>query len=318
MDLSIVIPVLNEEGNLERLQSEIAAAVAPLGRAYEVIYVDDGSTDRSFDILKGMAARASNVRVIRFRRNFGQTAALACGAETATGETVIFLDADGQNDPADIPKLLETLDDGYDVVSGWRFDRKDDRITRILPSTIANWVISRVTGVHLHDYGCTLKAYRREILKNVRLYGEMHRFIPVYAKLVGARITELKVNHRPRTAGVTKYGLSRTFKVILDLFTAKLMTSYITKPIHFFGGLGFGLCGLGILSAVETLIEKRLMGHYVHSNPFILLAIFLFQLGVLFILMGLIAELIIRTYHESTGKAVYFISDRINIQGHVD
>lgn len=313
MDISMVVPVLNEEENVQRLHAEIVAALRPLKQSFEIFYIDDGSSDHSFQILKDIAATAANVRVIRFRRNFGQTAALACGAELATGTVVVFLDADGQNDPADIPKLLDKMNEGYDVVSGWRYDRKDDRLTRIVPSTIANRVISMVTGVHLHDYGCTLKAYRRDILQNVRLYGEMHRFIPVYARLVGARIAEIKVNHRPRVAGVTKYGLSRTFKVILDLFTAKLMTSYITKPIHFFGGLGFGLCGLGILSAIETLIEKRIYGHYVHSNPFILLAIFLFQLGVLLILMGLIAELIIRTYHESTGKPVYFISEKVNI-----
>lgn len=313
MDFSIVVPVFNEEENIEKLHEEISAVTRRLNKSHEIFYVDDGSSDRSFDILKKIASTDRTVRLIRFRRNFGQTAALACGAEHATGTIVVFLDADRQNDPADIPKLLQKMDEGYDVVSGWRYDRKDATLTRKLPSAIANWIISRATGVHLHDYGCTLKAYRRDVLKDVKLYGEMHRFIPVYARLVGARITEMKVNHRPRVAGVTKYGLARTFKVILDLFTAKLLTSYLTRPIHFFGGLGFGLCGLGILCGLETLIVKKLYGYYVHSNPFILLAIFLFQLGVLFILTGLLAELVIRTYHESTGKPVYFIAEKINV-----
>lgn len=313
MDISVVVPVYNEEGNLKTLHDEIVAAMRPTGKSYEIFYVDDGSNDGSFLTLRAIAEGDRNVRLIRFRRNFGQTAALACGAELAKGTIVVFLDADRQNDPADIPKLLQKMNEGFDVVSGWRFKRMDAPLTRKLPSAIANWIISKVTGVHLHDYGCTLKAYRREVLKDVRLYGEMHRFIPVYARLVGARIAEMKVNHRPRVAGATKYGLTRTFKVILDLFTAKLLTSYMTRPIHFFGGLGFILCGLAILAAGETLVEKHFLGTYVHNNPFILLAIFLFQLGVLFVLMGLIAELVIRTYHESTGKPVYFIAERINL-----
>lgn len=317
MDLSLVVPVYNEEENVKPLHEEIIAALRTLKKSYEIFYVDDGSSDRSFEILKQIAQADSNVRVVRFRRNFGQTAALACGAELAQGTVVFFLDADRQNDPADIPNLLNKIHEGFDVVSGWRFNRKDDALTRILPSMIANRIISYVTGVHLHDYGCTLKAYRRDILKDVRLYGEKHRFIPVYARLVGARIAEIKVNHRPRVAGETKYGLTRTFKVILDLFTAKLLTSYLTRPIHFFGGLGFILCGLGILSGLETLVVKYLYGYYVHTNPFILLAIFLFQLGVLFIFMGLLAELIVRTYHESGGKPVYFIAESINVHdGH--
>lgn len=314
MDLSVVVPVYNEEDNIKQLHDEIVAGLRVTGQKYEIIYVDDGSHDKSHDILKGIAATDSAVRVIRFRRNFGQTAALACGAEHACGVTVIFLDADRQNDPADIPLLINKMKEGYDVVSGWRYKRQDAAITRKLPSAIANWIISRVTGVYLHDYGCTLKAYRREILKDVKLYGEMHRFIPVYARIVGARIAEIKVNHRARTAGVTKYGLGRTFKVILDLFTAKLLTSYLTRPIHFFGGLGFTLCGLGVLSGVETIVERCIWPeNKVHSNPFILLAIFLFQLGVLFVLIGLLAELIMRTYHESTNKPVYFIAEKTNI-----
>ena len=317
MDLSIVVPVYNEEDNVEKLAEEIRSVMQSIKKSYEIFYVDDGSSDGSFEILKKIALSDGHVRLIRFRRNFGQTAALACGAEHACGTVVIFLDADRQNDPADIPKLLQKMDEGFDVVSGWRYKRQDDALTRILPSIIANKIISYVTGVHLHDYGCTLKAYRRDVLKNVRLYGEMHRFIPVYAKLVGASITEIKVNHRPRTAGVTKYGLTRTFKVILDLFTAKLLTSYLTRPIHFFGGLGFGLCGLGILCGLETLVVKHFYGYFVHTNPFILLAIFLFQLGVLFILTGLLAELVIRTYHESSGKPVYFVAEKVNVSdGH--
>jgi len=312
LDLSIVVPVYNEQENLQPLHDEITAAVRPLGKSYEVFYVDDGSADKSFEILKQIAAADPHARIIRFRRNFGQTAALACGAENAAGDVVIFLDADRQNDPADIPKLLDKMNEGFDVVSGWRHNRQDATITRLIPSIVANRLISRVTGVHLHDYGCTLKAYRRDVLKNVRLYGEMHRFIPVYARLYGARIAELKVNHRPRIAGVAKYGLGRTYKVLLDLFTVKLLTSYLTRPIHFFGGLGFILCGLGILCGIETLIVKYLTGAYVHSNPFILLAIFLFQLGILFILVGLLAEVLTRTYHESSGKPVYFIADKVN------
>ncbi len=314
MDISVVVPVYNEEDNVKPLHDELEAALRATGKSYEILYVDDGSADRSFEILRQIAADNPAIRLIRFRRNFGQTAALACGAEHAIGTVVIFIDADRQNDPNDISKLLEKMNEGFDVVSGWRHNRQDAALTRKLPSAIANRIISTVTGVHLHDYGCTLKAYRRDILRDVRLYGEMHRFIPVYARLVGARITEIKVNHRPRVAGKTKYGLARTFKVILDLFAAKLLSSYITRPIHFFGGMGFYLCGAGILSAFETLIEKFYFpDHKVHSNPFILLAIFLFQLGVLFILTGLLAELVIRTYHESSGKPVYFIAEKINV-----
>jgi glycosyltransferase involved in cell wall biosynthesis len=314
-ELSLVIPVYNEEENLPHLMDVIRAALTPLKKAWEVVFVDDGSTDKSLEILESLAQKdPDHVRLITFRRNFGQTAAIAAGIDYLMGGTIVLLDADLQNDPADIPMLLAKLDEGYDLVSGWRKDRKDNLFTRTIPSNIANGLISWVTGVHLHDYGCTLKAYRRDALEGFRLYGEMHRFIPVFAHSVGARITEIPVRHHPRKFGKAKYGLDRTVKVILDLFTVKFLLDYSHKPMRLFGGAGmFLIFGSGVL--LLYLFIRRLTEEIsVLGSP-------LFQLGVMFlilgfqsILMGMIAELLARTYHESQAKPTYTIRKTINIK----
>jgi glycosyltransferase involved in cell wall biosynthesis len=305
--ISIIIPVYNEEESLPLLNQAIMDAMG--GLPYEVIYVDDGSTDESIKVLEAMAEDHKEiVRVIEFRRNFGQTAAMAAGIDNASGEVIVTIDADMQNDPADIPKLLEQIDQGYDVASGWRVDRKDTFITRTIPSRVANWIISKVTGVRLHDYGCTLKAYRREVLEGFHLYGEMHRFIPAYAGMVGAKINEVPVRHHPRRFGQAKYGLERTAKVILDLFTVKFLISYSHKPIYLFGGAGLFLIALSVLDLM-VLVLRRLTPPYEHMirSPLLLMSVMLFTLGFQSILMGLIAELMVRTYYESQSKATYSI-----------
>lgn len=314
-DLSLVIPVYNEKDNLPLLMQAIRAALQPLQQTWEVIFVDDGSTDGSTEILAQLAEQfPTHVRAVIFRRNFGQTAAIAAGLDHADGNIIILLDADLQNDPADIPILLAKLDEGYDLVSGWRKDRKDNRFTRTIPSMLANGLISWVTGVHLHDYGCTLKAYRREALEGFRLYGEMHRFIPVFAHSVGAKITEIPVRHHPRKFGVAKYGLERTVKVILDLFTVKFLLDYSNKPIYLFGGAGMGLIFGSALLMLYLFVRRFVSGVAVLGSP-------LFQLGVMFaimgfqsILMGLIAELLARTYHESQSKPTYTVRETINLK----
>ncbi len=308
--ISVVAPLLDEQDNLPALYAQITGALA--GRyEYELIFIDDGSTDRSFEILKGFQAADPRVRVIRFRRNFGQTAALSAGFKYARGEVVVALDADLQNDPADIPRLVAKLDEGYDVVSGWRKVRHDDALTRRLPSRLANGLISSITGVHLHDYGCTLKAYRREILAEMRLYGEMHRFIPALASWSGARIAECVVNHRPRTAGKAKYGLARTLKVILDLITVKFLGSFSTKPIYIFGGLGGLAAGGAMLSGLAVLYQKFLSPTHLamNRNPLLVLTALLITSTIQFILMGLLAELLVRTYHESQNRPTYVIRE---------
>ena len=306
--LSIVVPIYNEVENVPELHEELQGVLVELGRPYEIIYVDDGSKDGSYGLLKRIADERPEVVVIQFRRNFGQTAALAAGLEASRGDVVIFMDGDLQNDPAEIPRLLQTMDEGdFDVVSGWRKNRQDAEISRKLPSRMANWLISKVSGVQLHDYGCTLKAYRREVLKNVKLYGEMHRFIPAYAHWAGATVTELPVNHRARKYGTSKYGINRTIKVLLDLLTLKFLSSYSTKPIQLFGGLG-ALCFLfGGLATLFTLYSRLFEDVRVHRNPVALIAIFLFLAGLLFITQGLLAELVTRTYFESQGKSTYVI-----------
>lgn len=312
MDLSLIIPVYNEEENLPALFEAISRALGPEGEAWEVVFVDDGSTDASLDILRQLAAREpEHVRVIVFRRNFGQTAAIAAGLDHCRGEIIVLLDADLQNDPQDIPLLLGKLDEGYDVVSGWRKLRKDNALTRTLPSVIANALISAVTGVHLHDYGCTLKAYRRSALEGFRLYGEMHRFIPVFASSIGARITEVPVRHHPRRFGKTKYGLDRTLKVILDLMTAKFLLSYSHKPMRLFGGVGLGLgfSGSGLL--LYLFIRRFAGGVPVLGSPVFQIAIMLLILGSQSILMGLMAEMLARTYHESQKKLTYTVREMI-------
>jgi len=306
--ISVVVPLLDEQDNLPPLYEQITRSLT--GRhEYELIFIDDGSTDRSFEILKGLQASDPRVRVIRFRRNFGQTAALSAGFARARGEVVVALDADLQNDPADIPMLVAKLDEGYDVVSGWRKVRPDAALKRTLPSRLANGLISYITGVRLHDYGCTLKAYRREILAETRLYGEMHRFIPALASWSGARVTECVVNHRPRTAGRAKYGLGRTLKVVLDLMTVKFLGSFSTKPIYAFGGLGLFTALLAFLFAWIVVYQKIEHKTDMSGNPLLLLSAVLVITTVQFILMGLIAELLVRTYHESQNRPTYVIRE---------
>jgi glycosyltransferase involved in cell wall biosynthesis len=312
-DVSVIVPFLNERESLPQLYREVVEAMKPTGKAYEIVFVDDGSTDKSSEYIEGLAKADPGVKLIKFTRNFGQTAAMAAGFRYAKGRVYVAIDADNQNDPADIVLLLSKLEEGFDVVSGWRHKRQDKLITRKLPSTIANRLLSKVTGVYLHDYGCSLKAYRAEYLDSVELYGEMHRFIPAYASMAGAKVAEVRVNHRARTKGVSKYGLARVFKVIMDLITVKFLSSYVSKPSYLFGGVGSVLCILGLFSALEVVVEKIAFGTYAHRNPFLLLAVFLFFLGVQLVLMGLIAELMVRTYHESQNKTTYLIKDTKNL-----
>jgi glycosyltransferase involved in cell wall biosynthesis len=312
MDLSLIIPVYNEEENLRALFEALCSALKPLGRSWEVLFIDDGSTDASLGILRQLAEQEpESVRVIVFRRNFGQTAAIAAGLDNSRGDIIILMDADLQNDPQDIPMLLNRLDEGYDVVSGWRKLRRDNALTRTLPSVIANALISFVTGVHLHDYGCTLKAYRRSALEGFRLYGEMHRFIPVFAHSIGARITEVPVRHHPRRFGKTKYGLDRTLKVILDLMTAKFLLSYSHKPMRLFGGAGLSLGFLGSALLLYLFIRRYAGGVPVLGSPVFQIAIMLLIMGSQSILMGLMAELLARTYHESQKKLTYTVRESI-------
>jgi glycosyltransferase involved in cell wall biosynthesis len=313
--VSIVIPLFDEEQTIPRLCAALDDVVAMLeagGRSTEVLIIDDGSRDDGFARLKQAAQTRPWMRLIRFRRNFGQTAAMAAGFERARGTYVVPMDADLQNDPADIPMLLARIEEGFDIVSGWRKNRQDKALSRRLPSKIANWLIGRVTGVRLHDYGCTLKAYRREVLEPVKLYGEMHRFIPVYAKWSGARITEQVVRHHARKEGKSKYGLARTLKVLLDLTTVKFLGDYSTKPLYLFGLWGFLFIGIGTLAGLVTLFQKFDAGVYAHRNPLLLLAVMLFVVGVQLIGMGLLAELLVRTYHESQQKPVYLIAEEVN------
>jgi len=307
-DLSLIIPVYNEAQNLPLLYASIKQVIQPIKQKWEVVFVDDGSTDGSLDVLQAFVKKDPwHVRAVVFRRNFGQTAAIAAGIDHAHGDTIVLLDADMQNDPNDIPRLLAKLDEGYDLVSGWRKDRKDNHLTRTFPSKMANWVISRVTGVHLHDYGCTLKAYRRTVLGGFRLYGEMHRFIPVFAHSVGARITEIPVSHHPRKFGKANYGLERTAKVILDLFTVKFLLDYSHKPIRLFGGAGVALMLLGSADLLFLFIRRTFFGVPAFSSPLLQIGVMFFIMGFQSILMGLIAELLARTYHESQKKPTYTV-----------
>lgn len=311
-DVSVVIPVLDEGGNLEDLYNDIRHALESAKKCFEIVFVDDGSTDDGIQRIERLAASDGRVKLVQFTRNFGQTAAMAAGFAYAQGRIYVAMDADNQNDPADIPSLLRMIDDGYDVVSGWRQRRRDKLITRRIPSMIANRLLSRVTGVRLKDFGCSLKAYRAEYIDSIELYGEMHRFIPALAFMAGAKVVEVPVNHRPRIKGESKYGLTRVFKVLMDLLTVKFLSSYATKPGYLFGGVGSILCVGGMLSAVEVIVEKCSAGTFAHKNPFLLLAVFLFFLGVQLILMGLIAELLVRTYHESQGKKTYLVKRTVN------
>ncbi|MFZ3151772.1 MAG: glycosyltransferase family 2 protein [Anaerolineaceae bacterium] len=312
MKLSLVIPVYNEQENLLELFNQIQQAVIPLNLPWDVTFVDDGSKDNSVKILKDLAANNPNtVQVVVLNRNYGQTAAITAGIDHSNGDVIILLDADLQNDPADIPLLLDELNQGYDVVSGWRKDRQDNKWTRTFPSKVANWLISKVTGVHLHDYGCTLKAYRREIFAKINLYGEMHRFIPVYAHEAGAKISEVIVHHHPRIHGKANYGLERTFKVILDLITIKFLISYSRKPIYLFGGVGIGLMGTSFIVLLFLAIRRIAAGVSVLGSPWFQISVMSFILGFQAILMGLIAELLMRTYYEAQGKRTYDVREFI-------
>lgn len=313
VDLSIVVPIYNEEESITHLYERVTAALANTALAYELILVDDGSSDRSFLLLKDIAGLDARVKVIRFRRNFGQTAAMAAGFDAASGRVVVPMDGDLQNDPTDIPKLLAKIDEGYDVVSGWRKDRQDTFINRKLPSMIANGLISRFTGVHLHDYGCTLKAYRREVLEGVNLYGEMHRFVPALASQVGAKVTELPVKHHPRMYGTSKYGISRTVRVVLDLMTVKFLLSYSTKPIQLFGKWGVYTLLAGFLSGTTTVYMKIFEHFSMNRNPLWILTVFLLFMGIQFIVLGLLGELNARTYYEAQGKPIYVVREKLNL-----
>lgn len=306
--VSIVIPVYNEAGNVTILHALLGQLRKSWSVPFEVVLVDDGSTDGSREELARAADSDPSLVIVSLVRNYGQTAALAAGIEEARGEIVVTMDADLQNNPAEIPMLVAKLDEGYDVVSGWRRDRKDPLITRILPSRAANWLIGRITGVRLHDYGCTLKAYRRELFDRFRLYGEMHRFVPAYASAAGGRVAEVVVDHAPRRFGTSKYGLGRTGKVLLDLVTVKFLMDYGTKPLHVFGGFGLLACAGGVLAGVVTLVQRALDPEaFVHRNPLILLAVFLFLLGMQAVMLGLLAEIGIRTLHELRGGRAHVV-----------
>ena len=309
MDLSIIIPVYNEEQSLESLIQEAKSVLDSSSTDYEFIIVDDGSIDGTYPLLMSLHKKDPCIKVLRLKRNFGQTAALAAGLAYAQGKIVVAMDGDGQNDPKDIPALVNKLGEGFDVVSGWRFPRQDPFWSRRLPSRIANGIISWTTNVKLHDYGCTLKAIRSEVAKDLKLYGEMHRFIPVIAYERGARIAELKVNHRARRWGKSNYGMARTFRVILDLLTVKFLLSYATRPLHIFGFIGLIVGGSGFLISVYLTVQKILYGLDIGGRPLLLLAVLLILIGFQFISMGLLGEMLARTYHESQNKPIYVVKE---------
>jgi glycosyltransferase involved in cell wall biosynthesis len=308
-ELSVVIPVLNESPNIKRLYDELTTTLVRTGRSYEIIVIDDGSTDDTFAQLESLQSRDPHLRVIRFRRNFGQTAAFAAGFSFARGRLVVTADGDRQNDPADIPRLVAEIDKGFDIVCGWRRDRKDTFITRRIPSVLANKLISWATGVELHDYGCSLKVFRAEVVKPLRLYGEMHRFLPAIASEMGVRIQEVVVNHRPRTAGASKYGLSRTIRVVLDLLTVKFLLSYSTKPLQIFGLMGLAAGALGVIITGYLGYVRLIAREGIADRPLLLLGMMLLFIGVQLLTFGLLAELLTRTYYESQNKPVYAIRE---------
>jgi len=307
LDLSLVIPIYNEEENIPLLYAEIKEVLDVTSYQYEIIFIDDGSSDTSVAVLEKLSQEDEKVLVVALRRNFGQTAAMSAGFDHATGDIIITMDGDLQNDPHDIPDMVAKLNNGYDVVTGWRHDRQDPFISRKLPSMLANRLISWITGVSLHDYGCTLKAFRREVTENINLYGEMHRFIPAIASGMGIDFTEVKVNHRARRFGTSKYGISRTIRVVLDLMTVKFLLSYATRPLHVFGTVGVLSAGLGFLIAFIMTLQRFFTGDGLSDRPLLLLAVLLIFMGVQFITMGLLAELVVRTYHESQKKPIYFV-----------
>ncbi len=311
LELSVVVPVYNEEESLAPFAEELASVLSGLRLSWEVVLADDGSTDRSYEILKDICRRYPGFKAVRLGRNAGQTAALSAGIFRARGNVIVCLDADGQNDPRDIPAMLAKIEEGFDVVSGWRKHRKDPWLSRRLPSQIANGIISWITGVPLHDYGCTLKAYKAPYLKTMPLYGEMHRFIPAFAGFLGARIAEVEVHHRARTRGSSKYGISRTFKVVLDLLTVKFMDAYLAKPIYLFGGGGVLMGALGAALAAVTLYKKLVLGIFVKDQPLFLVSIFFALVGFQLILLGLLAEILIRIYFEIKGRPAYFVRESV-------
>jgi len=313
MNLSIVVPVFNEQENLLALFDDVLDAFKGTDIDFEVLLVDDGSIDDSFLIMKDLCGRDSRFKALRLTRNYGQTAAMAAGFAAARGEVVVPLDGDLQNDPRDIPRLLNKLQEGYDVVSGWRKDRKDKAVSRKLPSMLANALISRMTHVRLHDYGCTLKAYRRTIIEAINLYGELHRFVPALAHQVGARVTEIPVNHRPRTAGTSKYGIDRTLRVVLDLITVKFLLKYATRPLQLFGKWAAVAFLAGALSGLGTLYMKLFEGLSMNRNPLLVLTAFLLFAGIQFIAIGLLGELVTRTYHEVQNKPIYTLRETVNL-----
>lgn len=307
LDISLVIPIFNEEENIPLLYAEIIEVLNATDYQYEMIFVDDGSSDSSVNVLENLSKEDEKVVVIALRRNFGQTAAMSAGFDHARGEIIVSMDGDLQNDPHDIPYMVAKINEGYDVVTGWRHDRKDPFISRKLPSMLANKLISWLTGVGLHDYGCTLKAFRHEVTENIHLYGEMHRFIPAIASGMGISFTEVKVNHRARRFGTSKYGISRTIRVVLDLMTVKFLLSYATRPLHVFGTVGVISAGIGFLMALVMTLQRFFAGVGLSDRPLLLLAVLLIFMGVQFVTMGLLAELIVRTYHESQKKPIYFV-----------
>ena len=312
--ISVTVPICNEAGNIAPLYERIRAALEKIGQPWELILVNDGSNDGSDALLDEIAAKDSAVKVIHFRRNFGQTAAMMAGFEHARGDVIIPMDGDLQNDPADIPLMLAKLEEGYDVCSGWRKDRKDNAIKRNLPSILANQLISLVSGVRLHDLGCSLKAYRREVIEGVRLYGEMHRFLPIYAKWHGAKITEVTVSHFARTSGSSKYGLERVLKVLADLIVVKFLDRFQQKPMYLFGAVGLGAFSISLLSGALSLYRKVMDGEPFIQNPLLLLSVLTAVSGLMCILMGLLAEMVMRTFYESQGKQVYLIRETRNME----
>jgi Glycosyltransferases involved in cell wall biogenesis len=312
--LSVVIPAYNEEENVPILYEKLKKVLDSLGEDYEIIFVDDGSTDGTYQRLKQLAEKDSRLKVIRFKRNYGQTAAMSAGFEHAKGDVIITLDADLQNDPEDIPILLEKLKEGYHVVSGWRKDRKDPFLSRRLPSMIANWLISKITGVHLHDYGCTLKAYRAEVVKDLELFGDMHRFLPALTKRRGAKITEVVVRHHPRMFGKSKYGIRRTVRVLLDIMLVKFLNEYINKPLYMFGSVGFLLLGLGLFSLFYLIFLKLFLEEPIGRRPLLTLSVLLILAGIQLIFTGLLTELLVRIYYRTKDTKPYVIQEKINLE----
>lgn len=311
--ISIVIPIFNERDSLPILHEQLLVELPRLNRDFEIIFVDDGSRDDSAEVLRDLTSRFDHTKAVFLRKNFGQTAAMMAGIDFASGDIIVPMDGDLQNDPADIGKLIERLDEGFDVVSGWRSSRKDAALTRNLPSWLANKLISWVSGVRLHDYGCSLKAYRKDVIKDVKLYGEMHRFIPIYASWQGAKITEMPVTHHARIHGASKYGLERVLKVLLDLIVVKFLASYATKPIYVFGGFGLATLAISFFSALLAFYLRLVHGVSFILTPLPLLTVMAFITGVMSVLLGLVAELVVRTYYEAQDKPVYLVKETLNI-----